>query len=427
CTCIIPSIKIEHTFERTDGAIAEELQGSADRVVKAALMVVWRDMLLTQLARPENENDTSPFVKNVLPFIMEEICSLGNMGVGGLFCLIDHETFEANDGFESEDDIYMPSDGTDEDDSDDSDDMPSLMDIGSVDPPAKPNVGATEEPDHSDESDGEVPDLGPVSESTGLDSNSDDEENSEASSEGKQDEDVKAEEEDDDADIPSLTWDLDEEEVNRLQERPRLEKLVLDFVINFVKRHPAKDAFVIVTTSPLLFKRLDRLKKELLDHFLEMPHTSHTFSQVLSICVKEKATNHLTRLIAANPSLSARCPGDMQDAASYYISLTGSANRKQAAKIIMQAMETVIQDMVMEVEFGFRGVRKEAKRSEIMTILKTLKDDERKAAIKLWVDQVITPPPEALAKEVQPQPPVTNFNNPMEVLAAMTGLATTPP
>lgn len=55
-------------------------------------MVVWRDMLLAQLARPENEDNTSPFVKNVLPFIMEEICSLGNMGVGGLFCLIDHES-----------------------------------------------------------------------------------------------------------------------------------------------------------------------------------------------------------------------------------------------------------------------------------------------------------------------------------------------
>lgn len=305
--------------------------------------------------------------------------------------------------------------------------MPSLMDIGSVDPSTKSNVGATGEPDDSDESDGEVPDLGPVSESTGSDSHSDEEETSEASSEDKQGEDGKAEEDDDDADIPSLTWDLDEEEVNRLQERPRLEKLVLDFVLDFVKRHPSKDAFMILTTSPLVFKRLDRLRMELLDHFLEMPHTPHTFSQVLSICVKEKATNHLTRLIAANPSLSARCPGDMQDAASYFISLTGPANRKQAAKIIMQAMETVIQDMVMEVEFGFRGVRKAAKRVEIMTILKTLKDDERQAAIKLWVDQVITPSPEALAKEVQPQPPVTNFNNPMEVLAAMTGLATTPP
>ncbi|KIO29815.1 hypothetical protein M407DRAFT_21066 [Tulasnella calospora MUT 4182] len=430
CTCIIPSIKIEHTFERTDGAIAEELQGPADRVVKSALMVVWRDMLLAQLARPENEDDTSPFIKNVLPSIMEDICTLGNMGVGGLFCLIDHETFEAGDGFESEDDIYIPSDGTEEDDSDDSDAMPPLMDIGSLYPPPKSNVGATEELDDSDDSDEDVPGLGPVSESSSSDSHRENGETSEAGLEARRDEDGKAQDDDDDdagADISSLTWDLDEEEVNRLQERPRLEKLVLDFVVDYVKRHPSKDAFMIVTTSPLVFKRLDRLRKEFFDHFLQIPHTPHTFSQVLSIYVKEKATNHLTKLISANQSLSARCPGDMQDAASYFIGLTGAANRKQGAKIIMQAMETVIQDMVMEVEFGFKGVRKEAKRVEIMTILKTLKDDERKAAITLWVDQVITPPPEALSKEVQPQqPPVANFNNPMDVLAAMTALATAP-
>lgn len=47
-------------------------------------------MLLAQLTRPENKSDTSPFIKNILPSFMEEICSLGNMGVAGLFALIDH-------------------------------------------------------------------------------------------------------------------------------------------------------------------------------------------------------------------------------------------------------------------------------------------------------------------------------------------------
>lgn len=70
----------------------------------------------------------------------------------------------------------------------------------------------------------------------------------------------------------------------------------------------------------------------------------------------------------------------MQDAASYFVSLSRATNWKQGAKIIMQAMEPVIQDMgiEMEVAFALRGVRKEAKRMEIMTNLKTLKDDERK-------------------------------------------------
>ncbi|KAG8967984.1 hypothetical protein FRC05_001694 [Tulasnella sp. 425] len=439
CTCIIPSIKIEHTFERTDGAIAEEIQGPADRVVKTALEVVWRDMLLAQLTRPENKSDTSPFIKNILPSFMEEICSLGNMGVGGLFSLVDHAVMDANDGFESEDDIYIPCDSTEEDSDSDSDVMPPLIDIGSFDGPAPAKKGGATEKgparsdsdDDDDDDDDDMPGLTSFSESASSYAHSNNGESSEAESEDNQDgpDDAKDDEEEvaeEDDEVSSLTWELDAEEVLRLKQRSRLEKLVIDFVVDYVKRNPSKEAFMILTTSSLGSRNLDRLRNDLFDHFLAMPHTPHSFSQVLSIFVKEKATKHLANLISANPSLTSRCPGDMQDAASYFVSLSGATNRKQGARIIMQAMETVIQDMVMEVEFAFRGVRKEAKRVEIMTILKTLKDDERKAAIKLWVDEVITPPPEALSKEVQPQPPVTNFNNPMDVLAAMTALATTP-
>lgn len=344
-----------------------------------------------------------------------------------------------DDGFESEDDIYIPCDSTEEDEDSDSDAMPPLIDIGSFDGPAPAKGGATDkgparsngdDDDDDEDDDDDMPGLTSFSESAGSDAHSKNGESSEAESEDNQDEPDDAADDEDEVDeeddkVSSLTWDLDAEELLRLRQQSRLEKLVIDFVVDYVKRNPSKEAFLILTTSSLGTRNLDRLKNDLFDHFLATPHTPHSFSQVLSIFVKEKATKHLTNLISANPSLTSRCPGDMQDAASYFVSLSAT-NRKQGAKIIMQAMETVIQDMVMEVEFAFRGVRKEAKRVEIMTILKTLKDDERKAAIKLWVDEVITPPPEALSKEVQPQPPVTNFNNPMDVLAAMTALATTP-
>ncbi|KAG9018130.1 hypothetical protein FRB90_012151 [Tulasnella sp. 427] len=413
CTCIIPSIKVVHTFLRTDGHVAEEIRGPADRVIKTALIVVWREMLLAQLNRMENQEDTSPFVKNLLPSIMEEICSLGNMGISGLLSIVERDAIDDTDGFESEDEYesYLGHTTDEDEDSDDSDEMPPLMTIGPLTPPAasKPTV---EDIEVSEDDNDSLPGLATVSHSSVSDAES---EPKDVPNAEPKEEDVKK---DGEVGEESITWDLDEEDGERTDQEPRLERLVVDFVVKYIKLHPGKDAFGVLISSPVVARRRSNLRTILLNHYLAMPHTPLTFSVVISIFIKEKATSHLTKLLAANPSMHPRAAGNVQDAASYLIGLTGVAHRKQGAKIILESMETMIQDMVMEVEFAFRGVRREVKRAEIMTILRTLKDDERKAAIKIWVDEVITPPPEALSKDVMPQPPVPNFDNPMAALAA---------
>lgn len=84
-------MKIQHTFRRTDGKVADIIQGPGDRVVKNALVAVWRDMFLAQLARRENEDNSCSFVKDMLPPMLDEICSLPNISVHGLFSMIDND------------------------------------------------------------------------------------------------------------------------------------------------------------------------------------------------------------------------------------------------------------------------------------------------------------------------------------------------
>lgn len=85
----MPLIKVHHEFIRTDGDIIEEFSGAADHVILSCILTVWRDLILAQLVRPENQEDTSWFVTNRLRDMLKDIVGVKGFSISTLFLMLN--------------------------------------------------------------------------------------------------------------------------------------------------------------------------------------------------------------------------------------------------------------------------------------------------------------------------------------------------
>ncbi|KAG8900192.1 hypothetical protein FRB99_006192 [Tulasnella sp. 403] len=389
-------LHVELAFERTDGDIIEEIKGHAAFVIRNATLFVWQQVFLAQLVKPENQNHTqSWFVAKRMPAMFQDIVQVYGAGMDVLLAMQDapdpiDEDDDASSYSDHMPDIFHDNDmlyDSDEGDDEDDDDMPPLVDIhGNV----QPSTNGANSASNSDDDD--MPPL-----TDGEDSSCSCRAHHKAKKPADEDPHPSGSEVGTDfsfRDSP-ITTELDEECNQREGAYPRLCNLVYSHIKDVFKRQPTESSWGVLRKAKDMSATL---KAELLQHLAAMCHTPETFVEATKILISQAATQQITRLVSLNGHLSSRVRTSMQSIALYYASR--QTTRERAGPLILGEMKVVVQDMIMEIEFGFQGLRNPTKLAEGMTAAR-LPASERVAAVKRWVDEIETPQPDSLSPAAQ--------------------------
>ncbi|KAG9036435.1 hypothetical protein FRB95_008976 [Tulasnella sp. JGI-2019a] len=434
CTCVVPSIDVKHAFLQSDGQLVNEFRGRSNCVVRAVLLQVWRDMILANLVKPENESDTSHFARKLLPSFFKDIMEMNRKRASILFKILDpHSGHRRPDGRcghrndvdeEDDDDEYDEDedegDEYDEDEDEDEetdDDMPPLIDV------------TKSYADKTEDSGDDMPPLLSVSDSGSdasnmacrkrkarIESESESEDKNKNDAEPRHGSDDEGEEWiDTDSseseagirEVPPLTRELDKEEEMRTAAQPRLKRLIYAHVIENVKQNPSVIDFnLIISLRPAL-------KSELIQHYINMPHNSVTFEGVVNILVSTNSSVALIKVLEANRDVARRCPRAMQEAILHLSML--SQYRVLATSLLKSEIHAITAAMVVEIECSFEGLRKPEKKKEAQEFHK-IPASERPERAKAWLHEVITRSPESLSNDAQ-----ANVGaDPVDLFAAIT-------
>ncbi|KAG8886298.1 hypothetical protein FRB98_001360 [Tulasnella sp. 332] len=430
CTCIVPSLDIEHVFLRSDGQLIDEFRGRANCVVRGALLQVWRDMILANLVKPENESDGCHFVGRLLPSFFKDILDMNQKHISILFKVLDPHTGHRrgdgrcghrDDDDDDDDNNTVYGDGNDMDDDDDDDDdtgeetdasgdeMPPLMSVSdsrsevSSTMSKKLKTKATKRADDKSESDRDDSESGESDVVRGEEWTDTDGSRSEAE--------IRKE-------VPPLTQELDREEERRKAAIPRLKRLIYTHVIEKVKQRPSAVDFELITGL-----RPD-LTKELIKHYVTMIHNPTTFEGAVKVLIAESANLDLIKLLESNRDVGRRCPRAMQEATLYLTLIP--AFWDFAVELLKSEVHSLVSAMVVEIEVSFEGLRDIGKKREAQEFHK-MPASERLTKAKSWLHEVKTRSPESLSNDAQANLGA-NFGDPVDIFAAISAsLGLAPP
>ncbi|KAG8966401.1 hypothetical protein FRC03_012036 [Tulasnella sp. 419] len=388
CNCVVIALEVSFELKNSDGKVLDTFTGSSVSVLRSLTLHVWRHLLLGLLAQAQNAQDNSIFVAHRLPQILKDIGQThGSLsGTGTLFRLIHGTLPDSESDLEDEDKTDEYSDIDEDDDEDD--DLPPLIDfdngaafrntvlrsvVGEIGDEIKPQdsvVKAKGEDKRKREDSG-----GGSCDGSGIDE--------------------------------AIADDIDNEYYLRLDQMARLHSLVIKYLIDRFKDVPTLEDYILIVSH------LPTIQGTLVAHIATMQHTTTSLSESIRILIHEDNTSMLHKLVSQNDHLAFQIPHTLQAVAVYYAGAARPAARALAPSLIVREIRALIRLTRTEFEFPFAGLRDTTKRNRINEILKIPNSEDRRGAIKRWVDSVITPKVDTTMVQ-PPSPPM----DPLDFFAA---------